>query len=144
MQLPRYPCSTIIKSQHLNIFANWIDKKEILDYNKVERIPYIFKLIYRASRDGYTAAAFHEKCDNKGATIVIVKDTNSEQIIGGYNPLQWDSSNSYKSTNDSFIFLFKNRTNLQSAKVGYKNNRDNRSIYCNSVYGPAFGGDYYD
>ena len=35
--------------------------------------------------DGNTSAAFHEKCDNKGATIVIAKITNSEQIIGGYN-----------------------------------------------------------
>src|SRR6266498_3597179 len=55
IQLPRYPCSTIIKSQHLNIFANWIDKKLFSDYNKVERIPYRFKLIYRANRDGNTA-----------------------------------------------------------------------------------------
>ena len=80
MQLPRCPYSTIINFQHLNIFTNWIEKKEILDYNKVN---YKFKLIYRASRDGNTIAAFHEKCDNKGATIVIAKVTNSKQIIGG-------------------------------------------------------------
>src|SRR6266498_1193913 len=120
MQLPRCPYSTIIKSQHLNIFANWIEKKKFSDYNKIERIPYryIFKLLYRASKDGNTVAAFHEKCDNKGATIVIAKVTNSEQIIGGYNPLKWDLSKSWKSTNDSFIFSFTNRTDLQSAKVG--------------------------
>src|SRR5437016_8706651 len=52
IQLPRYPRSAIIKPQHLNIFANWIEKKEILDYNKVEYISYIFKLIYRCSRYG--------------------------------------------------------------------------------------------
>ncbi len=90
MQLPRYPCSTIINHQHLNIFASWIDKKETLHYNKVKHVPYNFKLIYRANRDGRTVAKFHEKCDNKGATIVIAKVTNSEQIVGGYNPLQWD------------------------------------------------------
>src|SRR5438045_837377 len=28
MQLPRYPYSTIINSQHFRIFASWIDKKE--------------------------------------------------------------------------------------------------------------------
>src|SRR6266487_5843676 len=42
IQLPRYPCSAIINSQHLNIFANWIEKKEILDYDDVN---YRFKLI---------------------------------------------------------------------------------------------------
>src|SRR5438034_1624349 len=69
MQIPRCPYSTIINYQHLNIFSSWIDKKETLHYNKVKCIPYRFKLIYRASKDGNTIAAFHEKCDNKGATI---------------------------------------------------------------------------
>ncbi|RIA82620.1 hypothetical protein C1645_809559 [Glomus cerebriforme] len=129
--------STTIKCQHLNIFANWIEKKEILHYNNVGYIPYKFNLLYRASRDGNTSAKFHEKCDNKGATITVAKITNSEQIIGGYNPLQWDSSGSWKSTTDSFIFSFTNRTNLQSAKVGYSNGNA-YSIYCDT-YGPAFG-----
>ncbi|CAI2185010.1 1278_t:CDS:2, partial [Funneliformis geosporum] len=93
----------------------WIDKKENLHYEK-KRIPYKFDLLYRASRDGNTPAAFHQKCDNKGATIVIVKLTNSEQIIGGYNPIGWEGNNDYKSTDDSFIFSFVNRTNLQTAK----------------------------
>ena len=47
-------------------------------------IPYNFDLLYRASRDGNTAASFHRKCDNKGPTIVIAKITNSQQIVGGY------------------------------------------------------------
>lgn len=35
-------------------------------------------------------STFHEKCDNKRATLVIVKIivkiTNSNQIVSGYNP----------------------------------------------------------
>src|SRR6266498_1104604 len=100
---PRHPkCnvdSIIIKQKHITLFANWIDRKQ-------GKVNYEFNLLYRASRDGNTAAAFHAKCDNKGATIVIVKITNSEQIVGGYNPLFWDSSNSEKSTLGSFIFSF--------------------------------------
>src|SRR6266498_1328424 len=131
MQLPRCSCySIVINSQHLNIFASWIDKKETLHYNKVGyNIPYKFKLLYRASRNDNTAATFHKKCDNKGATIVIAKVSNSEHIIGGYSSLEWDSSNSSKSTNDGFLFSFTNRANLQSAKVGYRIN-DYQSIYC--------------
>jgi hypothetical protein len=30
-------------------------------------------LIYRASRDGFEAKDFHGKCDNQGATLIIVK-----------------------------------------------------------------------
>jgi hypothetical protein len=131
--------SIIIEYRHFAIFASWIEKKDKSNYN-ARNIPYNFNLLYRASRDGYTNAAFHEKCDNKGATIFIAKITNSEQIFGGYNPLYWDSiSNNYKSTNDSFIFSFTNRKNLQTAKVGYCNKKSN-AFYCYINYGPTFGG----
>src|ERR1051325_11295876 len=132
--------STLIKPEHIPLFSSWIDKKDSSHYNK-KNIPYEFNLLYRASRDGNTAAAFHEKCDNKGATIVVTKIKNSEQIVGGYNPLFWDSSNSFKSTNDSFLFSFTDRNNLKSAKIGYSNG-DGCSIGCYSAgygYGPLFG-----
>ncbi len=66
-------------------------------------MPYTFNLLYRASRDGMTSAAFHEKCNNQGPTIVVAKVKNSEQIVGGYNPLVWDKSNQYKSKRDGFL-----------------------------------------
>src|ERR1700722_1136357 len=76
-------CSVIIKPQHFDIFASWIEKKNDFYYNE-RNIPYDFNLLYRASRDGDIAAAFHEKCNDKGPTIVIEKIKNTEQIIGGY------------------------------------------------------------
>ncbi|RIA86975.1 hypothetical protein C1645_878343 [Glomus cerebriforme] len=54
-----------------------------------------------------------------------------------YNPLFWDSSNNWKSTNDSFIFSFINRNNLQAVRVGYSNG--NHSIGCHTQNGPIFG-----
>ncbi|RGB29047.1 hypothetical protein C1646_818741 [Rhizophagus diaphanus] len=140
---PRHPKSNvdsvdsiIINQEHLILFANWIDKKKKNKY--INNIPYNFNLLYRASRDGNTAAAFHTKCDNKGATIVIAKITNSEQIFGGHNPLFWDSSNDgNKNIKDSFIFSFTNKSNLQSAKVVYSINEC--YVHCNPNYGPIFG-----
>src|SRR6201996_619114 len=70
--------STLIKQEHISIFSSWIDKKDSSHYNK-KNIPYKFNLLYRASRDGNSAAVFHEKCDNKGATVVIAKIQNSEK-----------------------------------------------------------------
>lgn len=32
------------------------------------------ELLYRASRDGWKGADFHRTCDNKGATLTIIKD----------------------------------------------------------------------
>jgi hypothetical protein len=132
--------SVIIKPQNFAIFSGWIERKNESYYTETN-IPYTFNLLYRASRDGNTPAAFHAKCDNKGATIVVVKIQNSEQIIGGYNPLQWDTSNINKSTKDSFLFSFTDRNNLKTVEVGYTiNGRHGFAIYCGQNYGPVFGG----
>jgi hypothetical protein len=40
-------------------------------------------LIYQATRDGWTADNFHNKCDYQGPTITIVK-TNKNRIFGGF------------------------------------------------------------
>ncbi|CAI2162309.1 12518_t:CDS:2, partial [Funneliformis geosporum] len=98
--------------RHFAIFSGWIDKKE----NKVLKSSYSFDLLYRASRDGNTPTAFHQKCDNKGANIVVIKIKGTEQIAGGYNPFGWEGNSQWKSTKDSFMFSFVNRTNVQTAK----------------------------
>ncbi|RGB38446.1 hypothetical protein C1646_534417 [Rhizophagus diaphanus] len=140
---PRYSKSVIdsfiINQNHIILLTNWIDKKEE-NSKYIKAIPYDFNLLYRASRDGYTATAFHEKCDNKGATIIIAKIKDSEQIIGGYNPLYWDSNKSWMSTKDSFIFSLTNKNDdLESIKIGYSNG-DDYSIVCFPFDGPRFGG----
>ncbi|RIA81923.1 hypothetical protein C1645_881329 [Glomus cerebriforme] len=142
MQPPRKPKfiydSVIINNnKHFAIFSSWIEKKNESYYN-VRNIPYNFNLLYRASRDSNTTEAFHNKCDNKGATIVIVKISNSEQIVGGFNPFFLDSSNSWKSTKDSFIFSFTNKNDVQSAKVSYSDGSQ-YSVGCWLVHGPIFG-----
>ena len=50
----------------------------------------------------------------------------------------WDSSDSSKTTYDSFLFSFTNRNNLHSAKVSYSKG-DQYSVRCYSQYGPMFG-----
>ncbi|RGB35294.1 hypothetical protein C1646_785446 [Rhizophagus diaphanus] len=135
--LPRYNIdSNLANRKHFTVFASWIDKER-------GKLNYKFNLLYRASRDGDTAEAFHAKCDYKGATVVVVKITNSEQIVGGYNPLEWNSNNCSKSTKDSFIFSFTNKNNFQTAKVAYSE-EDQYSIRCYRHCGPFFGyGDLY-
>ncbi|RGB33208.1 hypothetical protein C1646_704998 [Rhizophagus diaphanus] len=129
--------SILIKNHHFAVFASWIDKKNNLHYN-VRNISYNFNLLYRASKDGNTPATFHAKCDNKGPTIVIVKISNSEKIVGGYNPLSWNTSNSGSSTNDSFIYLFTDGIDTKSAKVSHSNG-DQNSVKNLDGYGPGFG-----
>jgi hypothetical protein len=141
IQPPRNPKydTDIIKFQHFAIFSSWIEKKDDFYYYKTN-IPYHFKLIYRASKDGKTAKSFHKKCDKKGPTIVIIKIKGSKQIIGGYNPFSWDTSKSYKYTTDSFMFTFTDRRNTKTGKISYSNGT--YSIGCYPTHGPIFGGDF--
>ncbi|CAB4444568.1 unnamed protein product [Rhizophagus irregularis] len=129
--------SSLIDSHHFAIFASWIDKKDNLYYNS-RNIPYNFDLLCRASRDGKDINQFHNKCDNKGATIVITKVKGTNQIIGGYNPFAWDSSDSAKATTDSFIFSFADKNDISTATIGRVKKSDG-AIYCYSNHGPGFG-----
>ena len=59
--------------------------------------------LYQGTKHGFRAVDFHSRCDNKGATITIVR-TSTGNIFGGYASLPWGGGSSY--TNDSKAFLF--------------------------------------
>ena len=47
-----------------------------------------WKLIYRASEHDYTARSFHEYCDDKGPTLIVIKSSEG-WIFGGYTTQSW-------------------------------------------------------
>ena len=49
---------------------------------------YKWKMIYRASEYGYTAKSFHECCDDKGPTLIIIKSSGG-WILGGLTTQSW-------------------------------------------------------
>jgi hypothetical protein len=61
------------------------------------------KLIYRESRDGFTAEDFHSRCDNKGETVIIVKSVTGK-VYGGYTDISWKPPFSEYRNGNSFIF----------------------------------------
>jgi hypothetical protein len=126
--------STLIESRHIPLFSSWIDKKESSHYNKTNN-PYEFKLLHRSSRDGFDHASFHRNCDNKGATICVVKVQGSEQLVGIYNPLDWSGNNIWKQTADSFLFNFTDGKNISTAELSNSNNTQ-YSVYCGNNNGP--------
>src|SRR4051794_33722378 len=83
--------STLIESKHLPLFASWIDKSKSPYYNNKNQ-NFEFNLLYRSSRDGFNSESFHNKCDNKGATIWVARIKDTNQVIGGYNPLDWNGN----------------------------------------------------
>ena len=60
---------------------------------------YKWKLLYRASEHDYTAESFHEYCDDKGPTLVMIKSTEG-WIFGGYTTESWGGYGIY---NDMII-----------------------------------------
>ncbi|RIA97553.1 hypothetical protein C1645_801749, partial [Glomus cerebriforme] len=124
------------KDQYYSLFLNWINKKDKI-YKTRKFIQYEFKLILRGSRDGFDSNSFHYKCDNQGATIIIAKIKNSNKLVGGYNPLDWEGKSS-KVTSDSFIFLFNDYKNVDSGKISRVIDTKH-SIRCFRRWGPIFG-----
>ena len=50
---------------------------------------YKWKLLYRASEHGYIAKTFHECCDDKGPTLIVIKSREG-WIFGGYTTKSWN------------------------------------------------------
>ncbi|CAG8499850.1 16694_t:CDS:2 [Acaulospora colombiana] len=91
--------SVLIQLDHFAVVSNWIVKNPLL---------------IRGSRDGFTPEVFHQKCDNKGPTLTVLKVKESGEILGGFNPFSWESppESNYYYTKKSFIF----RIDLHNAK----------------------------
>ncbi|CAG8445477.1 306_t:CDS:2 [Acaulospora morrowiae] len=84
----QYFDTALLSVSHFNTISAWIARKDSDYYNK-KPLPYKFTLLYRASKDGFDPQVFHERCDNKGPTIMVSKLYLGGKLIGGYNPLDW-------------------------------------------------------
>ena len=100
-----------------------------------------FELLYRGSRDGFKSSDFHKMCDNKGKTLVLVKNT-SGHVFGGFASVPWGGINaSYKQAPGSFLFTLTNMHGIQPTKFPLKDENDKKAIYyrADKTYGIAFG-----
>ncbi|GBC52559.2 hypothetical protein GLOIN_2v1763573 [Rhizophagus irregularis DAOM 181602=DAOM 197198] len=70
-----------------------------------------------------------------------IVDSGTEEIIGGYNPLKWESPNrgTWSKTKESFIFSFKDK-NIKDAIISNVKYEEYAILY-NSTVGPYFGSD---
>ena len=72
--------STILMNvEHQKILKVWLPEAMVGEW----------RLLFRASRDGFSASAFHLKCDNKGPTVTVVK--SGANIFGGFTETPWAS-----------------------------------------------------
>ena len=55
---------------------------------------YNMKLLYRASEHEYSGESFHECCDDKGPTLVVIKSSEG-WLFGGYTTRSWSGDGIY-------------------------------------------------
>ncbi|RHZ71572.1 hypothetical protein Glove_256g119 [Diversispora epigaea] len=97
--------SNIITNEHALEISSWIDKKET---PYIENNPYEFKLLVRGSRDGFDVKTIYDICDKVPNTVFILRVEGTEEILGGFNPLELDNSNNqWKKSKHSFVFSLK-------------------------------------
>ena len=119
------------KPNEVSLFNSKIKIDESLIKSWLNNRKFKTNLLFRMTEDGDSFEIFHKKCDNKGITIIFI-ETIEGYRFGGYTELQWDSSNTDKDDNSTFIFSFN-----YNEKYNKRNNY--YSIGCNKCNGPKFG-----
>eukprot|EP01083_Nonionella_stella_P109967 321362_1 len=68
-----------------------------------------FKLLLRASDDGFDSKTFHTLCDHKSPILTIAMSEEGD-VFGGYSQLQWTQADQWKADHkekESFIFVLR-------------------------------------
>ncbi|RIB07198.1 hypothetical protein C2G38_2252777 [Gigaspora rosea] len=137
--------SNLLRARHAALISSWMDRNDLNPfYNttsipyEYSNIPYEFKLLVRGTRDGFSPQSFHNRCDFQGATVLVMKIHGSGHLIGGYNPLNWDSTNKWGNTKDSFLFSLGDGEDIKSAILS-RVQEPSRAVLCSQAIGACFG-----
>ncbi|CAF1636437.1 unnamed protein product [Rotaria magnacalcarata] len=122
-----FPDGTLLQSQHKKILNQF--------YHEISQR---WKLIYKGSRDGFHADAFHSRCNNKRATVTIIQ-SDQNFIFRGYTSVSWISNDGCKTDPSAFLFTLRNPHNIPPTKYSIKSDKEDEAICHNSSYGPRFG-----
>jgi hypothetical protein len=100
------------------------------------------ELLYRASTHGWTAANFHQHCDNKGATLTVIK-TNGGFIFGGFISDPWVTHGQHCGAgNPGKTFLYSLHCNAGLPPTKMRHKPGTTAGHHNASYGPTFGGNH--
>ena len=137
MNINLLSCSNILTS--LEEWQLIIDQLQKIDlkYNNI-----LFKLVYRATRDGDTSKIFHEKCDKIGPNITLVKTGNGRRF-GGFTQNNWEHLKEDQIEQDPDIGSSKEDINafcfsIDLNKIYNICEFNKGAIFCCNNYGPTF------
>jgi hypothetical protein len=99
-----------------------------------------WKLLYRGSRDGFRAAAFHGKCDGHANTLTLIAETNGA-LFGGFTPVPWDSiKRGADPSGRSFVFTLSNPHGLPPQRFPLKSASARCAIACRGFFRDGWSG----
>ena len=90
-----------------------------------------FKLLFKKSTDGNTTKDFHDHCDNKGKTLIII-ETIEGRKFGGVAYDNWNTNNEWRKNPKDFVFSLDLNKKYNYSGSGYTTVGD-------ITYGFAFG-----
>ncbi len=67
------------------------------------KAPYQWKLCYRKSTNGGTAATFHSLCDGLGPGTVTIAQLSNGKVLGNFNNYLWHSVTGFGQGNDFYV-----------------------------------------
>ncbi|CAG8447663.1 164_t:CDS:2 [Funneliformis mosseae] len=130
LRLPKHNIESLyVTSKHAAMLNAWINMGEngIKNRDKVE-----FQLLLRGSRDGMDVKTFHELCDNKGPTLVLVKVL----VIEVNNICGSDDVDSCDSIHEDDLNEICNSSVLSNSTSHFSTIRSNASVSVIGGYNP--------
>ena len=95
-------------------------------------------LIYRASAQGWSSAAFNATIRNKSATLILAKSEGGH-VFGGYAAAPWAANNTQVQAPGAFLFALKCAAKLPPLKLPLLNEAEPGALNMNSQQA-IFGG----
>ena len=115
--------SLIVKADEADLIKEWMGKCYI-----------VTELLFRASKDGFSASNFHTKCNDKGANIVLIRSKNTNQVFGGCITKSWQSNSNYEADAAAFLFHVTKKTKIEQFA------NPSNALYHYSSYMSTWGG----
>ena len=117
----------LLNEEEKSMVNNWILKRMKSEGKKIE-----MTLLYKLKTHGDAYSTFHSYCNGKNYTLTLVRTTKGYRC-GGFITQSWNSSGSYMTDKNAFLFSLE-------FKEMYPVNKDGtNAIYDNGSYCPTFG-----
>lgn len=133
------PQSSSIEQKQFYLGSEILSSEHQLQLNKFYGVNnQQWRLIYRASRDGFTAQSFHKRCDDCSPTMSVIK-SSSGYVFGGFTTVPWSSTHQDKSDARAFLFTLENPHRIKPTKYVINERSAAFAISHRKTNGPTFG-----